>query len=226
MTGSTHLGSRLIAHLCLGILISPLVAPAAPGGTAPATVVVVIRLVESDFIARSGMRMRKRGIPMIGYDFKAAFAEELMTRLAADKRAQYRLATAADGIPGLAPAIGRSLLPAKVYKQSVPPGLDAARTLRIDIGSVGSYSALGTTFYMINATMVMLDRTGKVVWSQIDYDVGPSPMSRGGCAVKVSGSIEQHQDDGQKQMKENINKIIEKYCASKAKRLLAKQFKD
>lgn len=186
---------------------------------ARAKVVVVTRLVESDFIARSGIRMRKRGIPMIDYDFTQAFTQELMSRLAADKRAQYRLAAPDDAVPTLPPAVGKSLLPGKVYKQSVPAGLDAVRILRVDIESVGSQSALGANFYSITGTMVMLNRAGKVVWSQRDH-VGNA------ITVRVSGSIEEHQADGQRAMKENIDKIIERYCSRKADKLIAKHFKD
>jgi hypothetical protein len=190
----------------------------------PAKVIVVVNLQEKDFVSRTGVLLRKRNIPVAGFDFKTAFTQELMDRLAADKRMQYRLATAEDGIPALPISGGRIPLPAKAYKASVPANLDASRILRVDIEALGASTVMGLTYYNIVGTMVMLNRQGKVLWQQRNY-IGDNSMFPD-WQIKVSGNVDEHQADNQKLMKENINKIIEKYCASKVDKILNKEFKD
>jgi hypothetical protein len=189
-----------------------------------AKVVVVVNLQEKDFVSMTGIRMRRRMIPLVDFDFKAAFTQELMDRLAADKRMQYRLAKPEDNIPPLPPSRDHYALPAKVYKSTIPANLDANLVLQVQIDAVGATTALGLTNYLIEGTMVMLNRQGKALWFQTNY-VGDSSTFPD-WQIGVEGSVDDHQSDNQKLMKENINKIIEKYCASKTKKILNKEFQD
>jgi hypothetical protein len=194
----------------------------------PTKAIVVVNLHEKDFVSMTGIRMRKRIIPVADYDLKEAFTRELMDRLVADKRMQYRLAKPEDNIPVLPDAQGH-LLSAKAYKQSVPANLDASLILRVEIDTIGSVSGAGTTFYFLDGSMVMLNRTGKVVWLAFNYisdwQGNAIPGKFPDWQVGVAGNVDQHQADNQKLMKENINKIIEKYCASKVGKILGKDFK-
>jgi hypothetical protein len=199
----------------------------APAGRAaePATVIVVVNVQEKDFVSRVGVLLRKRNIPMLDFDFKAAFTQELMSRLAGDKHMQYRLAKPEDGIPNLPPPQpGTFSLPLKLYKEAAAAKPDAGMVLRVDIEAVGAITGLGTSYYTLTGAMVMVSGKGKVLWSQGDY-IGPTGFAPD-WQIKVDGSVDAHQADNQKLMKENIDKIIEKYCASKVGKLQKKEFKD
>ncbi|MGH9834424.1 MAG: hypothetical protein ACREBD_16840 [Blastocatellia bacterium] len=171
--------------------VSPLSAPNA---------VVAVYLQTPDFTVRE-MKYRVfynkgevKRVPLTGYDFKAAFTDELMNALAEEKRMAWRQQSASEVID----VVG--LLDGKVS----PPKLEADRLLLVNIGEYGAFLAdLAADKFYIMARFKLVERaTGKKIWEKKLFE-----------RIDLEGKIADMQADNQKGLKEGINKVLEKVCA-------------
>jgi hypothetical protein len=162
--------------------------------------VVAVHLQSSDFTVRE-LKYRVfynkgevKRIPMAGYDFKAAFTDELMNALAEEKRMAWRQHTGNETID----VVG--LIDRKVS----PPQMEADRLLLVNIQEYGAFLAsLAADKFYIAARFKLIERTtGKKIWEKRLYE-----------RIDLDGKIADMQADNQKGLKEGINKVLEKVCA-------------
>ncbi len=161
--------------------------------------VVAIYLQSPDFTVRE-LKYRVfynkgevKRIPLTGYDFKAAFTDELMNALAEEKRVTWRQQSADEVID----VVG--LLDGKVS----PPKLEADRLLLVNIAEYGAFLAdLAADKFYISARFKLVERaTGKKLWEKKLFE-----------RIDLEGKIADMQADNQKGLKEGINKVLEKVC--------------
>ena len=203
-----------LAVLALTFLVA-VPAPAAkawsePAGHAPAaaspaavqtipTAVVAVNLVTDEFTVQQLKyrvfynKSEVKRIPMVDYDFKAAFVDELMNALAQDTRMSWRAQGPDEAIDVM------TLLKGKTK----PPPVNADRILLVVIKEYGAFlSQLGPDKFHLVAEFKLIDRaTGKKLWhtkslERIDFD----------------GKLKDMQADNQKGLKEGINRMLEKLC--------------
>ena len=201
-------GRHAIAALSCVLLLAAASLPALAqqSGTSPAPpaapqVVVLVNLRSAD-VTITDIKFRafynkieKKVIPLTGYDMKAAIQDEVMLALAEDTRAQWRLATAEDGLDGMALADDKQRTPAMLAS------LKGDRVLLLDVYGVGgALQSLVKNMY-IGVSVQMLDRDGRRLWKK-----GVNPR------MKFPGSIEEAQADNQKGFKQAVNTLIERFC--------------
>lgn len=162
--------------------------------------VVAVHLQSPDFTVRE-LKYRVfynkgevKRIPMTGYDFKAAFTDELMNALAEEKRMVWRQHSGSQTID----VVG--LIDRKVS----PPQMEADRLLLVNIQEYGAFLAsLAADKFYIMARFKLIERTtGKKIWEKKMYE-----------RMDLDGKISDMQADNQKGLKEGINKVLEKVCA-------------
>jgi hypothetical protein len=132
-------------------------------------------------------------IPLNDYDFRAAFADELLNALSADGRMTWRLQSTSENFD----------VPLVMKKKAQPPSLDAERILLVNIREYGAFLAdLAKDKFYIYGQAKLIDRaTGKKLW---DYNVNER--------IDLDGKIAEMQADNQKGLKEGINRVLEKVC--------------
>ena len=184
------------------LLAAPLVAQkAAPSASAP-TVAVTFNLRSSELTVVDAKyrvfynKFEKKSLPIQGYDLPSAIRDEVMTTLAGDKRFQWRAAGEEDKLDA-----------AKLAdeKHRTPDLLSSAKADRVLLVDVGGFSAFQSGMYhnmFIQATVTMIDRaSGRKLWKHGIFE-----------KIKFSGNLEKLQSEDQKQLKENVNTLIEKAC--------------
>ena len=130
-------------------------------------------------------------IPLIDYDFKGAFTDELMNALAEDARMKWRL-----------PADGENMDVFLVLKKKAQlPPLGADRVLLVGVQDFGALLAdLASDKFYILAQFKLIDRaTGKKLWEKKVYE-----------RTDFDGKLKDMQADNQKGLKVGINKVLEK----------------
>ena len=139
-------------------LVSAAARPSTPNA------VVAVHLQSPDFTVRE-LKYRVfynkgevKHVPLTGYDFKAAFTDELMNALAAEKRLAWRQPSANEVID----VVG--LLGGKVS----PPQLEADRLLLVNIAEYGAWLAdlAADKFYMMAQFKLVERATGKKLWEK------------------------------------------------------------
>lgn len=162
----------------------------------PATVVAV-QLQSPDFTVLEMKykvfynKSEIKKIPLVDYDFKAAFTDELMNALTEDTRMKWRLPSATEAIDVFA-----------VQKKKAPlPPMEADRVLLVGVQDFGALLAdLASDKFYIIAEFKLIDRaSGKKLWDKkvserTDFD----------------GKLKDMQADNQKGLKVGINKVLEK----------------
>jgi hypothetical protein len=162
----------------------------------PATVVAV-QLQSPDFTVFE-MKYRVfynkgeiKKIPLVDYDFKAAFIDELMNALAEDTRMKWRLPSDKENMDVFA-----------VLKKKAPlPPLGTDRVLLVGVQDFGALLAdLAADKFYILAQFKLIDRaTGKKLWEKKVYE-----------RTDFDGKLKDMQADNQKGLKVGINKVLEK----------------
>jgi hypothetical protein len=172
---------------------------AAPLPSAP-NAVVAVYLQTPDFTLREFKyrvfynKGEVKRIPLTGYDFKAAFTDELMNALAEEKRLAWRQQSANEVID----VVG--LMDRKVS----PPQIEADRLLLVNIAEYGAFTAsLAADKFYITAQFKLVERAnGKKLWEKKLFE-----------RIDLEGKVADMQADNQKGLKEGINKVLEKVCA-------------
>ncbi len=194
-----RLGWLLLLAASLPVLAQqPSTAPARPAGP---QVVVLVNLRSKD-VTITDIKFRafynkveNKVIPLTDYDLQAAIQDEVMLRLADDKRVQWRLATAEDKLDGIALADDKQRTPAMLASAK------GDRVLVVDVYGVQGYIHSMVKNMVMGVNVILLDRDGRKLWKK-----GVS------AKMKVPGSIEESQADNQKGLKQAINTLIEKFC--------------
>jgi hypothetical protein len=130
-------------------------------------------------------------VPLVDYDFKAAFTDELMNALGEDTRMKWRLPSANETMDVFA-----------VQKKKAPlPPLEADRVLLVGVQDFGALLAdLASDKFYILAQFKLVDRaTGKKLWEKKLYE-----------RTDFDGKLKDMQADNQKGLKVGINKVLEK----------------
>jgi hypothetical protein len=177
---------------------APLLAASERAQSAPRTVVAV-NIAYNAFTVRELKyrvffnKAEMKQIPLNDYDFKAAFADELLNALSTDGRMTWRLQSATENID----------VPLVIKKKAPPPALDAERILLVNIKEYGAFlSDLAKDKFYIYGQVKLIDRaTGKKLW---DYNVNER--------IDLDGKIKEMQADNQKGLKEGINRVLETVC--------------
>ena len=162
----------------------------------PATVVAV-QLQSPDF---SVIEMKYRvffnkteikKIPLIDYDFKAAFTDELMNALSEDSRMRWRLPSEKETI---------DVFGVQKKKASLPP-LESDRVLLVGVEDFGALLAdLASDKFYIRAKFKLIDRaTGKKLWEKNVFE-----------REDFDGKLKDMQAENQRGLKIGINKVLEK----------------
>lgn len=184
------------ACLCLSFLSTIRAQPGATSPGAPSSVVAV-QLQSPDFTV---MEMKYRvffnkgeikKIPLVDYDFKAAFTDELMNALAEDARLKWRLPTDKETMDVFA-----------VLKKKAPlPPLEADRVFLVGVQDFGALLAdLAADKFYIRAQFKLIDRaSGKKLWEKTIFE-----------RADFDGKLKDMQADNQKGLKVGINKVLEK----------------
>jgi len=190
----------LVAASLPALAQQPNAAPAPPAGP---QVVVLVNLRSKD-VTITDIKFRafynkveNKVIPLTDYDLQAAIQDEVMLRLADDKRVQWRLATAEDKLDGIALADDKQRTPAMLAS------LKGDRVLVVDVYGVRGYIHSMVKNMVIGVNVILLDRDGRKLWKK-----GVS------AKMKFPGSIEESQADNQKGLKQAVNTLIEKFCES------------
>ncbi len=179
------------------LLILVCVAASSIAAAQQPSTVVAVQLQSPDFTVYE-MKYRVffnkgeiKKIPLVDYDFKAAFTDELMNALAEDTRMKWRLPSDKERIDVFA-----------VQKKKAPlPPVEADRVLLVGVQDFGALLAdLASDKFYILAQFKLIDRaTGKKLWEKkinerTDFD----------------GKLKDMQADNQKGLKVGINKVLEK----------------
>ncbi len=191
---------RLVLLAVLMVLLVPLVAQTKPETVAP-QVVVVFNLASTDLSVIDHKyrvfynQYERKNLPIEGYDLLGAIQDEVMNRLAEDRRFEWRKATDAD-----------KLDPAQISdeKRRTPQMLasvEANRVLVVDVDGFGAFiTGLAKDRLEVTAEVTMLDRsTGRKLWKTKIWE-----------KIPFSGDLQTLQADNQKEMKAGINTLIEK----------------
>jgi hypothetical protein len=177
----------------------------APAAASPAaiqtvpTAVVAVNLVNAEFTVQQLKyrvfynKSEVKRIPMVDYDFKTAFVDELMNALAEDKRMSWRVQGADEAIDVM------TLLKGK----TTPPPVNADRILLVAVKEYGAFlSQLGPDKFHLVAEFKLIDKaTGKKLWHTKSLE-----------RIDFEGKLKDMQADNQKGLKEGINRMLEKLC--------------
>ncbi len=166
-------------------------------------VVVVINLRSSELTVIDAKyrvfynKFEKKTLPIQGYDLRSAIQDEVMTRLAEDKRFQWRMASDDDKVDPV------KLADEKTRTAAMVSSAKADRVLLVDVWGFGAWvTALAADRMDAGFDFVMLDRvSGRKLWKQRIIE-----------RVKFSGDLQKLQADNQKELKEGVNTLIEKVC--------------
>ena len=193
------LGWLLLLAVSLPVLAQqPSTAPAPPAGP---QVVVLINLRSSEVLITDIKyrafynKIERKVIPLTDYDLKAAIQDEVMLTLAADTRAQWRLATDEDKLDAVA------LADDKQRTAAMLASLKGDRVLVVDVYGVGGVMQSLVKNLQLVVNVLLLDRDGRKLWKK-----GVNPR------MKFPGSIIEAQADNQKALKQAINTLVEKFC--------------
>jgi hypothetical protein len=159
----------------------------------PSTVVAV-QLQSPDFTV---MEMKYRvfynkgeikKIPLVDYDFKAAFTDELMNALTEDSRMSWRVTTDKEGF---------EVFPV-LKKKATLPQLEADRVLLVGVQDFGALLA-ADKFYILAQFKLVERVTGKTIWEKKVHE-----------RTDFDGKLKDMQADNQKGLKIGINKVLER----------------
>ena len=130
-------------------------------------------------------------IPLVDYDFKAAFTDELMNALAEDGRMKWRLPSDKETMDVFA----------VLKKKAQLPAVESDRVLLVGVQDFGALLAdLAADKFYILAQFKLVDRaTGKKLWEKKVYE-----------RTDFDGKLKDMQADNQKGLKVGINKVLEK----------------
>lgn len=130
-------------------------------------------------------------IPLMDYDFKAAFTDELMNALADDTRMKWRVSTDKETMDVFL----------VLKKKAQLPATDADRVLLVGVQDFGAFLAdLASDKFYIMAQFKLIDRaTGKKLWEKKIYE-----------RTDFDGKLKDMQAENQKGLKVGINKVLEK----------------
>lgn len=130
-------------------------------------------------------------LPLIDYDFKAAFAEDLLNALYEDTRMKWRLPSDNETV---------DVFSVLKKKASLPP-LDSDRVLLVGVEDFGALIAdLAADKFYIRAQFRLIDRaSGRKLWEKKVFE-----------RTDFDGKLKDMQADNQKGLKEGINKVLEK----------------
>ena len=197
-TWKTFLCVLLLAAMAAPALGQQASAPPAP--PAAPQVVVLVNLRSSDLVVTDikfrGFynKIERKVIPIKDYDLNAALKDEVMNAVTEDKRAQWRAATAEDGLNGAALADDKQRTPAMLAS------VKGDRVLVVDVYGFGGVTQSLVKNLEIGVTVLLLDHDGRKLWKK--------NLSQ---RTKFPGSFEEMQADNQKALKEAINTLIEKF---------------
>ncbi len=130
-------------------------------------------------------------IPLLDYDFKAAFGDELLNALAEDTRMEWRALPGTETIDVFA---------VQKQKASLPP-LQADRVLLVGVEDFGAFLAdLAADKFYLEAKFKLIDRaTGKKLWEKKLL-----------VTEDLDGKLKDLQADNQKALKIGVNKVLER----------------
>ena len=194
---------RRAALLTLFIAAPLLAQTKAPASPSVPQVAVVINLRSSELTVIDAKyrvfynKFEKKTLPIQGYDLRSAIQDEVMTRLAEDKRFQWRMASDDDQLDPV------KLADEKHRTAEMVSTPKADRVLLVDVWGFGAWvTALAADRMDAGFDFVMLDRaTGRKLWKHRIVE-----------RIKFSGDLQKLQADNQKELKEGVNKLIENVC--------------
>ena len=200
---SFHPVRLLGAAVLLSLLAAPrLIAADGPAAAAMASapsVLVSVQLDSPDFTLMEFKyrvfynKSEVKHIPLTGYDFKAAFTDELLNALSEDKRMAWRKQSEGEVVDVVA-----------LWNHKVQtPKVEADRILLVHIQGYGAFTAsLAADKFFLQARFRLIDRAnGKKLWEKKLFE-----------RIDLNGKIAELQADNQKGLKEGINKVLEKLC--------------
>ena len=170
------------------------------GSARAPSVLVAVHLQSPDFIVRELKyrvfynKSEVKHIPLIDYDFKAAFTDEVLNALSEDARMEWRAQSEGEAID----------VPALWDRKISPPSLQADRLLLVHIYEYGAFLAsLAADKFYITVRMKLIDRaSGKKLWKK-----------KFNTRIDLEGKVADLQADNQKGLKVGINNALEKLCA-------------
>jgi hypothetical protein len=179
---------------------APAVAPTKPASTGPT--LVLATAPRNSELAVGDMKYRvmfvkteRKFIPVPGFDFAGAVAEELAEFLANKKGIACRRATADDQVDVVA------LMKAKA--PSLPPSFKDDRLLLLDVFEYGAFISAGHRWLYAQAGIHLLDRNGQRLWKHGVFE-----------RVKMGDkNLEDLQADNQKGLRVMLNELQEKVTA-------------
>lgn len=208
----------LVLVLCsILVAVAAIDASAQPAAASTATgkqTIVAVNLRDPDFrIWNIKFRMfynkqETEAIPLKDYDFKAAVADELVTTLASDTRAQWRLPQG-DEMLYLA-----SYFDEKTSQGSLPASVKADRLLLVDVSQYALWTHSSAHRLIVLSEVRLIDRaTNGILWKK--------KVTR-----KLEGYKRRKEEellaDNQKLLKELLNKLIEEYSLEVKKKVAEK----
>jgi len=202
--------ARSVAWLVLALVAlgAGTTAPVAAGETPKA--VITVKLESPEFLVNIMkyrvlfLKTERKFIPLSGYDFGAALADELLNVLAEDSRLEWRLTTEADGLDA-----------GKLWNDSTRRRLELAdgakAVLLVDVIEYGAFvTDLGKDKFFVHAGLKLVDTsTGKRIWQKKHF------LRRS----DLEGKLDALQADEQKGLKLGINAALEEFCRETAAEL-------
>src|SRR6185369_17179073 len=130
-------------------------------------------------------------VPLVDYDFKAAFTDELMSALTEDSRMKWRLPMDKENF---------EVFPV-LKKKATLPQLEADRVLLVGVQDFGALLAdlAADKFYILAQFRLVERATGKKILEKKVYE-----------RTDFDGKLKDMQADNQKGLKVGINKVLEK----------------
>jgi hypothetical protein len=179
---------------------APAAAPTKPASTGPT--LVLATAPRNSELAVGDMKYRvmfvkteRKFIPVPGFDFGGAVAEELVEFLANKKGITCRRANADDKVDVVA------LMKAKA--PSLPPSFKDDRLLLLDVFEYGAFISAGHRWLYAQAGIHLLDRNGQRLWKHGVYE-----------RVKMGDkNLDDLQADNQKGLRVMLNELQEKVTA-------------
>jgi hypothetical protein len=179
---------------------APAAAPTKPASTGPT--LVLATAARNSELAVGDMKYRvmfvkteRKFIPVPGFDFAGAVAEELVEFLASKKGITCRRANADDKVEV------EALMKAKA--PSLPPSFKDERLLLLDVFEYGAFISAGHRWLYAQAGIHLLDRNGQRLWKHGVFE-----------RVKMGDkNLEDLQADNQKGLRVMLNELQEKVTA-------------
>lgn len=203
---------RLAGILTLTLVAVPFLAQAQTPAVPEVAVVLNLRSNDLTVIDHKYRvfynKFEKKTLPIQGYDLRSAITDEVMLRLAEDKRYKWRLATAEENLDAAQLADDKLRTPAGTA------GAKADRVLVVDVWGFGAWvSGLAADRMDAGFDFIMLDRaSARKLWRQRVIE-----------RTKFSGDLAKLQADNQKELKEGVNKLIEQVCQKMKTKIAAKK---